>query len=265
MIFVDTHSHLYVEQFDDDRTEVVEAAIRAGVQYIILPHIDSSYDQPLQALCRQFPENCFPLAGLHPTSVKKHYKEDLNKVEALLHSGKYYGIGETGIDLYWEKTYAYEQNEAFRFQIQLAKKHKLPLVIHQRASFHEIMKILKTEWTSEMKGIFHCFSGDLAQAQNVIEMGFLLGIGGVVTFKNSNLKEIIAKVDLKHIVLETDSPYLAPVPKRGKRNESSYIVFVAQKIAEIKNLSVRQVAEATTENALQVFNIPRKKQEKSTR
>ena len=204
---------------------------------------------------KQFPQNCFPLMGLHPCSVKENWKEELLTVEKQLEENKFYGVGEIGIDLYWDKTFVKEQEEVFKRQIELANHHNLPIIIHSRESFEEIYKILLEKKKEEPCGIFHCLTGNLDQAKRAIALGFYLGIGGVVTFKNSGLSEVIAEIDLKHIVLETDAPYLAPVPFRGKRNQPVYILKVAEKIAEIKNIPIEEVARITTENSKKIFNI----------
>jgi len=253
MIITDTHTHLYLEQFDEDRSSVVERAIQKGVEYMLIPNIDSKSIDAMLDLCNQYPENCFPMIGLHPTNVSQNYEDELKIVETFLSHRCFCAIGETGIDLYWDKTYAKEQEIAFKHQIALAKKFDLPIVIHSRDSMNEIFAVLETVNTPSLKGVFHCFSGTLLDANKAIEMGFMLGIGGVITFKNSKLPEIIQAVDLENMVLETDAPYLTPAPYRGKRNESAYTYYVAEKIAEIKNVSIETVAEVTTNNAKQLF------------
>lgn len=255
MQFVDTHAHLYLSQFDSDRHVVVENAIKNKVNKIFIPNIDSATIKPMLKLCKKFANNCFPMIGLHPTSVKRNSKEFLYEIEDNLKTNTYYAIGETGIDLYWSKEFLQEQKEAFNYQIKLSQKFNLPLIIHIRNSFDEVIKCLNSYKKKPLKGIFHCFSGTLNQANKAIELGFLLGIGGIITFKNSNLSETIKKIKLDHIVLETDSPYLAPHPYRGKRNESKYIPEIAKKIAEIYNTSIETIAEKTTQNALNLFNI----------
>lgn len=206
-------------------------------------------------LTDSYPHLCYPLIGLHPTSVDEDYKEELEAVEYWLNKRKFYGIGEIGIDLYWDKKYENEQKNAFRHQIKLAKTHNLPIVVHVRNSFEETYQIVKEEQDGSLKGTFHCFTGSAAEAKKVVDLGFFLGVGGVLTFKNSNLEEVISSVNIDKLVLETDAPYLAPVPKRGKRNESSYLVYIAQKLAEIYNISVTKVAEITTTNARGLFEI----------
>jgi len=253
MFLIDSHTHLYLEEFNTDRKEMVERAISSGIKYMFLPNIDSSSVAGMLDLCNIFPQNCYPMMGLHPTSVKGNYLDELKVVDEWLGKKKFYAIGETGIDLYWDKTHQKEQEAAFIHQINLAKKYSLPIVIHSRNSFDELFSILENHAGNDLKGVFHCFTGNLAQAEKIIEMGFLLGIGGVVTFKNSGLAEVIDKLNLSHIILETDSPFLAPVPYRGKRNESAYISVIAEKIAGIKKMSVEDVASITTANSLKLF------------
>jgi TatD DNase family protein len=254
-MLIDTHSHIYTGDFNSDIDEVIQKAYNNDVKKIILPNIDPGSIKRLIDLSNAYPHICYPLMGLHPTSVTEDYKEDLQAVEYWMEKYKFYGIGEIGIDLYWEKAFLKEQQDAFRYQIKMAKNCQLPIVVHVRNSFQEVYKIVKEEQDGSLKGIFHCFSGDEVEAQKAIDLGFLLGIGGVLTFKNSNLREVIEKFDIKNIVLETDSPYLAPEPKRGQRNESSYLVYVAQKLAEVYNIPVKEVAEITTKNARNLFGI----------
>lgn len=254
-MLIDTHSHIYSEDFNHDIDEVMQRAYDNDVKKIILPNIDSGSVKRLLDLSDSYPHLCYPLMGLHPTSVSEDYKEELEAVEYWLQKRKFYGIGEIGIDLYWEQKYIKEQQEAFRYQIKLAKSHNLPIVIHVRNSFEEVHTIVKEEQDGNLKGIFHCFNGSIEEAQKVTDVGFYMGIGGVVTFKNSKLDEVIKSVAAKNLVLETDSPYLAPVPKRGRRNESAYLAFVAQKVAEIYDISVEEVAEITSANARQLFGI----------
>lgn len=255
LMFIDTHSHLFLPEFDSDRTETVQAAIDAGITKIVMPNVDNTTIDSLLALVKQFPDNCFPLMGLHPGSVQKNFKDELKIVNQWLERYKFYGIGEIGMDLYWDKTYKIQQIEAFGFQVNLANQYELPIVIHSRESSNEILTILENFGTIP-KGIFHCFAGTIEEAEKATNLGFKLGIGGVVTFKNSNLKEIVKEIKPEHIVLETDSPYLSPVPKRGKRNESAYICYIAGKIAEIWETTLEEVARVTTKNALDVFQLP---------
>lgn len=254
-MLIDTHSHIYSEDFNHDIDEVMQHAYDNDVKKIILPNIDSGSVKRLLDLSDSYPHLCYPLMGLHPTSVSEDYKEELEAVEYWLEKRKFYGIGEIGIDLYWEQKFVEEQKEAFRHQIKLAKSHSLPIVIHVRNSFEEVHAIVKEEQDGNLNGIFHCFTGSIEEAQKVTDVGFYMGIGGVVTFKNSSLDKVIKSVDIKNLVLETDSPYLAPVPKRGRRNESAYLAFVAQKVAEIYDISVEEVAEITSANARQLFGI----------
>lgn len=254
-MLIDTHSHIYSEDFNDDIDEVLQNAYKNDVRKIVLPNIDSGTIKRLLDLSNSYPHICYPLMGLHPTSVSHDYKEELSVVEYWLDKQKFYGIGEIGIDLYWDRTYIEEQKEAFRYQIKLAKSRKLPIVIHVRESFNEVYEIVNEEQDGNLKGIFHCFSGDETEARKIVDLGFLLGIGGVVTYKNSNLTEVLKNVDLANLVLETDAPYLAPDPKRGKRNESSYLVYVAQKVAEIYQISFNEIAEISTSNSRKLFGI----------
>lgn len=255
MIFADTHTHLYLEEFDADRSQVIENALAAGVTKLFLPNIDSSSVRPMLALCDEFPQHCFPMIGLHPTSVKENYMDELAAVECWLSDRKFAGIGECGIDLYWDKTFATEQEFVFRHHIDLARAHNLPLIVHIRESFNEVIRILKDVNKSDLRGIFHCFSGSVEQAKQAIGLGFSLGLGGVITFKNNKMQETLKQIELRHLVLETDAPFLSPMPYRGKRNEPAYIPLIAQKIAEIKGISLREVSEATTTNALKMFEI----------
>ena len=253
MIFTDTHTHLYSEEFDIDRDEMIYRAINADVTRFFIPAIDSSCIQKMYDLETKFPKNVFLMMGLHPTYVKENYLNELQIVEKELASRKFVAIGEIGIDLYWDKTHLNEQQIAFRRQIQLAKQYKLPIVIHCREAFDEIFEILEEEKSADLFGIFHCFTGTVEQALKAISYNMKLGIGGVVTFKNGKIDQFIHQIDLKDIVLETDSPYLAPIPFRGKRNNPDYLVLIAQKIAAIKNISIEEVAKITTQNSFDVF------------
>jgi TatD DNase family protein len=256
MILTDTHTHLYLEHFDNDRDEVLKRAFDAGVKYMLLPNIDSASVPKMLDLCSRYSENIFPMIGLHPTDVKENFEEELERITHFLNDHKFYAIGETGIDLYWDKTYLAQQKAALRDQIDLAKEHELPVVLHVRESFDEIFETLEANADERLTGVFHCFAGTTSQAERAIKLGFKLGLGGVLTYKNSGLDKVIAGIDLKHFVLETDSPYLTPVPFRGKRNESAYLRFVAEKLASIKGISLNEVAEKTTLNALKVFKFP---------
>ena len=255
MTITDTHTHLYAEEFDIDRNEMMQRAINNGVTRFFIPAIDSNYIQKMYALESDYPNNVFLMMGLHPTHVKDNYLDELQMVEQELATRKFYAIGEIGIDLYWDKTHLKEQQIAFRRQIQWAKKYKLPIVIHCREAFDEIFEILEEEKSEDLFGIFHCFSGTHEQALQAISYNMKLGIGGVVTFKNGKIDQFINQIDLKHLVLETDSPYLAPIPFRGKRNESSYIVNVVDKLAALYGVSSEEIAIQTTENSKAVFGI----------
>ena len=256
MILTDTHTHLYSEEFQNDRTDMIQRAINAGVSRFFIPSIDSSYTFKMYDLESQFPENIFLMMGLHPCYVKpESYGTELAHIETELSKRKFQAIGEIGMDLYWDKTTVEIQKQAFKRQIQLAKKYKLGINIHCRDAFEETFEVLESEKATDLFGIFHCFSGDLSQAETAISLGMKLGIGGVVTFKNGKIDQFLNQIDIKHIVLETDSPYLAPAPHRGKRNESSYTLLVAQKLAEIYNLPVEEIARITTENSKVVFGV----------
>lgn len=253
--FIDTHAHLYLPEFDPDRDIVIETAVHRGVKKILLPNIDSSTIEPMNNLASRFPGVCFPMMGLHPVSVKDNFRDELDKVEWELKHGRYYGIGETGIDLYWDKSYVKEQCEAFSKQLDLSLAYGLPVIIHARESFGEIMEILQGYRNKGLSGIFHAFTGTVHMARQAIDMGFKLGIGGIVTYKNAHLAEIVKKTALKDLVLETDSPYLTPVPFRGKRNESSYIPYIAETVKQIKNIPLDEVARVTTSTVIELFNL----------
>ncbi len=254
MNLTDTHTHLYVKEFDEDRTEVIKNAIQSGITKMILPGINSSYIDIQNKLASQFPENCFPAIGLHPSDVKEGYQNEIQIVEKELKTGKYIAVGEIGIDLYWDKTFIEEQKSAFEQQINFAKEYKLPIIIHVREAFDEVFQIIDKLNDEHLTGIFHSFTGNLEQANQILAYkGFKIGINGIVTFKNSGLDKVVQNIDLKHLVLETDSPYLSPVPKRGKRNESSHLIYIAEKIAEIKMVSLEKLKEITNRNAIEIF------------
>ena len=255
MTITDTHTHLYSEEFDQDRSEMIQRAINAGVSRFFIPAIDSTCTESMYELEKNYPDNVFLMMGLHPTYVKDNYLEELLHVENELKKRKFYAIGEIGIDLYWDKTHIEEQKIAFMTQIRLAKKYKLPIVIHCREAFDEIFQILEDEKSPDLFGIFHCFTGNYEQALKAISYNMKLGIGGVVTFKNGKIDQYLNQIDLQHIVLETDSPYLAPIPYRGKRNESSYLVAVVEKLAQIYNLPTNTIANTTTANSKAIFGI----------
>lgn len=255
MTITDTHTHLYSEAFADDRNEMIQRAIDAGVSRFFIPAINSTYTEAMLQLEKDFPLHVFLMMGLHPTSVKENYQEELALVEALLAKRDFYAIGEIGIDLYWDTSTLEIQKKAFKHQIQLAKKYKLPIVIHCRDAFDDIFEVLEEEKSDDLFGIFHCFTGTLEQAKRAISFNMKLGIGGVVTFKNGKIDQFLNLIDLKHIVLETDSPYLAPKPYRGKRNESSYIIKVLEKLSELYALPQEKIAEITTQNSKDIFKI----------
>ena len=252
-MLTDTHTHLYSDAFKEDRATMVQRAFDAGVKKIFIPAIDSETTEAMYQLEKEYPHTVFLMMGLHPTSVKENYKEELKHVEDQFLKRSFFAVGEIGIDLYWDKSTLEIQKKAFKTQIQLAKKHQLPIVIHCRDAFNEVFEILETEKGDELYGIFHCFTGTEAQAQKAISYNMKLGIGGVVTFKNGKIDTFLNKFDLKYIVLETDSPYLSPVPYRGKRNESSYLSLICKKVAEVYNISEEEVARVTSQNAIDVF------------
>ena len=255
MNLIDTHTHLYLPAFDNDREQVIKSALNDGVRKFLLPNIDNSTVLSMLKLTGQFPEACFPMMGLHPTSVKDDYNKELIMVANWLPKKTFCAIGEIGIDLYRDKHFFQEQNRAFRYQIELALEHNLPVVIHSRQSFEVIINVLKEFKDQQLRGVFHSFTGSLEQAYKAIELGFKLGIGGIVTFKNSGLDKVVEKISLEHIVLETDSPYLAPAPRRGKRNESAYLLYIANKLAEIFSTDIEKVADVTSANAIELFGI----------
>lgn len=254
-MITDTHTHLYSEQFDQDRDAMIQRAKDAGVQRFFIPAIDSSYSEKMFSLEENYPNDVFLMMGLHPTSVKENFESELQHVKDWIDKKTFVAIGEIGIDLYWDKTFLKEQQKAFQIQIRWAKKKKLPIVIHCRNAFDEIFDILELEKGPDLYGIFHCFTGTLEQAKKAISYNMKLGIGGVATFKNGKIDTFLNQIPLKHIVLETDSPYLSPSPHRGKRNESSYITFVIEKLATIYKLTFNEIAAVTTENSKEVFGI----------
>jgi TatD DNase family protein len=251
MMIVDTHCHLYSTEFDTDIAAVISRAKKEGVQKFYLPAIDSSTHAAMLALEKKMTNECIAMMGLHPCSVNENYKTELNIVEEWFSKRNFVAVGEIGLDFYRDKTFVHEQYESFRWQIELALKKNIPIVIHTRNAMQETINVVKEY--KNIRGIFHCFSGSYESAKEIIKAGFYLGIGGVVTYKNAGLAEVLQKIDLQYLVLETDSPYLTPVPFRGKRNEPSYLKYVIEKVAEIKNVSVEEVAEVTTKNAAAVF------------
>ena len=254
MHLTDTHTHLYLSSFKNDIDKVIARAVNNGIIKMFLPNIDSNTIKPMNKIVADYEGYCFPMIGLHPTSVNGDFEKELIIIENEVASGNYIAVGETGIDLYHDKTYLKEQIMAFEKQIGFALEFKLPIVIHARDSYNELFVTLKKYKNSGLKGVFHAFTGTVSQADYIInELNFKLGIGGIVTFKNSGLDKVVKEIDLRHIVLETDSPFLAPVPRRGKRNESSYLVFIAEKVSQIKNMNQVEVAEITRHNAYGIF------------
>ncbi len=255
MHIIDTHNHIYLPEFDADRDEVVQRSIAAGVRTVMMPNIDSTSVVPMLAAEEQYPGICLPMMGLHPTSVKANYRDELDLFEASLREHKYYGVGETGIDLYWDKTFIREQIVSFRRHLELAEDYGLPVVIHSRESLEVIFSEIEAFGTGRVTGIFHAFPGSAADARRATELGFMIGIGGVVTFRNGRQYEAAIEVGINNIVLETDAPYLAPVPHRGKRNESSYIPLIIEKLSEVLAISPAEVADRTTTNAKRLFKL----------
>lgn len=255
MQLIDTHTHLYLEQFDNDRHEVVNTAINKGVAAFLLPNIDKNSIEPMLQLCRDFPQNCFPMMGLHPTSVGSDYREQLQIVETELRQGDYIAVGEIGLDFYWDESFKPQQIEAFRFQLQLALQYDLPVAIHTREAFPEILDIVESEHKGRLRGVFHCFTGGIGEAERIIKMDMFMGIGGVLTFKKSGLDAVAENIPLSHLLLETDAPFLAPVPFRGKRNESGHILHVAKKLAEVKKIPLDTLAATCTANARKLFKL----------
>ncbi len=253
MSLIDSHTHLYSEEFSNDRKETILRALDNGVRKFYMPAIDSNYLPAMLETKALFPENIFLMAGLHPCSVKENFREELSRVESFMDENNFSGIGESGLDLYWDKTFINEQISSLHQHIEWALKYDQPLILHTRNANRETIEIVSQYKGSNLRGIFHCFSGTEEEAYQIIDLGFYLGIGGVLTFKNSGLGKAIQNIEMQHIVLETDSPYLAPVPYRGKRNESGYLTIIANKLATIKGITVEQVASITTANTLQIF------------
>jgi TatD DNase family protein len=253
MMLIDTHSHIYLPEFDADRPKMLENAIQTGVERIIMPAIDSSTHEAMLKVEQENPPVCLAMIGLHPCSVKENFEDELKIASDFLEQRKFIAIGETGLDFYWDKTYTKQQYQAFYSQIEWALHYDIPVVIHSRNSIDECIKVISELQKGQLKGVFHCFSGNTAQAEQIIDLGFYMGIGGVVTFKNSGLDKVMEQISLEKIVLETDAPYLAPVPFRGKRNEPSYLKYVVEKLSEIKNMSVEEITQTTTSNAEKLF------------
>ncbi|MDB4334896.1 TatD family hydrolase [bacterium] len=256
MNLIDTHTHIYLDDFDDDRDDMIQRALEQGVEKLLLPNIDEESIDGMLQLENQFPNQCFPMMGLHPTSVNENYKKKLDVIRAWLQRRKFCAIGEIGIDLYWDKTFLNEQKDAFSEQILLAIDYNLPIVIHARDSFNEIFEVLDSHANDKLKGVFHSFGGSIDQAEKALSYkGFKLGINGVVTFKNSGLDKVIEQLSLSDLVLETDAPYLTPTPFRGKRNEPAYLSYIVDKLSEIYGVSKEDVANVTTQNAKALFNL----------
>jgi TatD DNase family protein len=253
--FIDTHTHLYLPEFDSDREEVIANAVNNGVSKLLLPNINLYTAEPMMILVKNHPGICYPMLGLHPTSVKDDYLSHLDGLEKMTPDRRFIAVGETGIDLFWDKTFINEQIGSFRLHIELSLKLDLPIVIHSREAFREIFSVLEDFKGRNLKGVFHAFTGDIEMAEKVISMGFKLGIGGIVTFKNSGLDKVVKEIGPEHLVLETDSPYLAPVPYRGKRNESAYICIINRKLSEIFDMSVDEIASITYRNSMELFKL----------
>ena len=250
---IDTHCHLYLEEFKNDLDGVMGRAVAEGVGRIYLPALDKSHFNSMVELENIYPGTCYAMAGIHPCYVQDNFGDELDFLQQVTAERKFAAIGEIGLDYYWDRNYDEQQMTCFLEQVSMAKRYGLPIVIHSRSSMEETIRVLKNEKDDRLRGIFHCFSGSYDNAMDVIDCGLMLGIGGVVTYKNAGLAEVVARLPLEHIVLETDAPYLTPVPFRGKRNESSYLTYVVEKIAGVKSVTVEEVAEITTSNALRVF------------
>jgi TatD DNase family protein len=254
-MLIDTHSHIYLKDFDSDREEMLKRSENDGVIKVLMPAIDNETHQTMLNCEARHPEKCISMMGLHPCSVKENFHQELEIITRYFEKRSFVAVGETGLDFYWDLSFTKEQYASFQFQIELAKQHKIPVVIHSRNSTDECIKTISENQKGDLKGVFHCFSGNTEQAKQVMDLGFYLGIGGVVTFKNSGLDKVISEIDLSKIILETDAPYLAPVPFRGKRNECCYLKYVVEKIADVKGISTTEVADITTKNAKELFSI----------
>lgn len=255
MKLIDTHTHLYVEAFDEDRDQVIEKAIAVGVERFYLPAIDSTYTARMLDLEKKYPDHIRLMMGLHPTHVKENYKEELLHVEQFLAKRNFAAVGEIGIDLYWDKSFLKQQQEAFDAQISWAKEKELPIVIHCRDAFDEVFEVLEGHKGEDLSGIFHCFTGTKEQAEKAIGLNLKLGIGGVLTFKNGKIDQFLDQISIDHIVLETDAPYLAPAPFRGKRNQSEYLIYILRKLSEVHQRTEKELASLTSQNALAVFKL----------
>jgi len=253
MNFIDTHSHIYLKDFDQDQQAVLERADKAGIRTILMPAIDSSTHASMLKMEDEFPQKCMSMMGLHPCSVLENYDVELSNAEQYFLQRKFVAVGETGLDFYWDLTFRQQQYDAFQRQIDWALKYDIPIVIHSRNSIDECVDVIQKNQNGKLKGVFHCFSGTVQQAQRIIKLGFYLGIGGVVTFKNAGLDKVLGELDLNNVILETDAPYLAPVPYRGKRNEPSYLSYVVEKLSLIKGKPGEEIAEITTANAQKLF------------
>jgi TatD DNase family protein len=251
--FIDTHTHLYLEAFENDRDEVIERAVSKGVGKMFLPNINHASIEGMMWICEKYNGICYPMMGLHPTSVKENYEEELNWVKENLKNKNFIAVGEIGIDLYWDKTLFKQQQDALRRQLRWAKEEKIPVVIHSRDSFEEIFEIMDDEITHDLKGVFHSFTGNQEHVKKILSYGFYIGINGIITFKNSGLREVIPAIPLDKLLIETDSPFLAPTPMRGKRNESAYVIRVAEELAGILSIDVSEISEITSNNALNLF------------
>lgn len=255
MILTDTHTHIYYETDPVKQEAQIQRCLQNNISRLFLPNVDSKSIPLVFGMAKNYPQNCFPMMGLHPCDVEENYEDELALIAEAITHHKIYAIGEIGIDLYWDKSFLQQQQDVFNQQIEQAKKLRLPIVIHCRDAFDEVFEILDHQKGNDLRGVFHCFTGDLQQAHRAIDLGFYLGIGGVVTYKKAGLDQVVEQIDLKDLVLETDSPYLAPVPRRGKPNESSYLIHIAQKVADLKKTSLEEVAKITTANSHKVFGI----------
>lgn len=255
MVLTDTHTHIYYEENSENRQAVMQRCFEKGISRLFLPNVNAASISLIDSFCAAYPQNCFPMLGLHPCDVKENYQEELSNIYNALSGRKIYAVGEIGIDLYWDKTTLPIQRTAFKEQIHWAKSLNLPIVIHCREAFDEVFEVLEEERDNKLRGIFHCFTGNEEQAQRAIDLNFYLGMGGVVTYKKAGLDHVLKSVALEHIVLETDAPYLAPVPYRGKKNESSYLIHIADKVAEIYETTIEHIAEVTTSNSIKIFGV----------
>ncbi|MDP3462143.1 MAG: TatD family hydrolase [Bacteroidales bacterium] len=254
MRLIDTHAHLYLPDFDADRSDLIASAVAKGIDTMLLPNIDKDSIGPLKLVCEQYHESCKPMMGLHPTSVKEDFEAQLQSVKDELAKGMYIAVGEIGIDLYWSRDFEEQQIIAFREQLRLASQYRIPVAIHTREAFPLILDLVEKEKTDDLRGVFHCFTGTSEDAYRIIQLGFYMGIGGVITYKKSNLPQVVSQISADHLLLETDAPFLPPVPFRGKRNESAYLIYIAQKLAEVMQTDMESIAHITTQNAIRLFN-----------